>query len=172
MTAIVLPDIDRTTLNELRKRIPDLSEIELPSLPSKKEVGRTADQAIDRLLGRRRTPIWAWVAVAIGLAAAVGVIAAWFAWFRRPTGESTSESEPWTDQAAAGSTEPGGASPDPWPTTETGDSFDRPLATASVRTTVSAMRSPVGSRAGGQRSSVAIDDEIASGTPPYPIEEA
>ena len=40
MTAIVLPDIDRSTLEELKKRIPDLSEIELPNLPSRKEVGR------------------------------------------------------------------------------------------------------------------------------------
>jgi hypothetical protein len=84
MTAIVLPDIDRSTLEELKKRIPDLSEIDL-NLPSRKEVGKTADQAIDRLLGRSRAPVWPWVAAVIGVAAVVGVVGAWFAWFRRPT---------------------------------------------------------------------------------------
>ena len=101
MTAIVLPDIDRSTLEELKKRIPDLSEIELPNLPSRKEVSRTAkevsrsaDETIDRLLGRKRAPIWPWVAAGIGLVALAGVIAAWFAWFRRPAWETTEE--PWT----------------------------------------------------------------------------
>ncbi len=84
MTAIVLPDIDRSTLEELRKRLPDMSEIEL-NLPSRKEVGKTADQAIDRLLGRSRAPVWPWIAAGIGVAAVVGIVAAWFAWFRRPT---------------------------------------------------------------------------------------
>jgi hypothetical protein len=108
MTAIVLPDIDRSTIEELKRRIPDLSEIEL-NLPTRKEmsktakdvgktakdVGKTADEAIDRLLGRKRSPIWPWIAVAIALAAAAGAVAAWFAWFRRPTWES--QSEPWTE---------------------------------------------------------------------------
>ena len=107
MTAIVLPDIDRSTLEELKKRIPDLSEIEL-TLPTRKElnkaakeVGKTAkdvskstDDAIDRLLGRKRAPVWPWVAAGIGLVAVAGVIAAWFAWFRRPTWQSPAE--PWT----------------------------------------------------------------------------
>src|SRR5437867_8835709 len=44
MTAIVLPDVDKSTLEELRKRIPDLSEIELPNLPSMKKVSKTTDQ--------------------------------------------------------------------------------------------------------------------------------
>jgi hypothetical protein len=171
MTAIVLPDIDRTTLDELKKRIPDLSEIELPNLPSKKDVSRTADQAIDRLLGRSRTPIWPWVAAAIGLAAVIGIVAAWFAWFRRPTWESTSE--PWTDQP--GATEPDSTSTstaDPWPATKVEDAFDTPMETAPLRTTASSTRSPVGSRAGAQRSSLIGDDEVATSTPPYPIEEA
>ena len=106
MTAIVLPDIDRSTIDELKKRIPDLSEFEL-SLPSRKDVdraakevgktakdvGRTADETIDRLLGRKRAPVWPWVAAGIGLVAIAGVIAAWFAWFRRP---AWSAPEPWT----------------------------------------------------------------------------
>jgi len=106
MTAIVLPDIDRSTIEELKKRIPDLSEIDLP-LPTRKdvsrtakEVGRTADDTIDRLLGRKRTPIWPWIAAGIGLVAVIGAVAAWFAWFRRPTMET--QTEPWsapTDQA-------------------------------------------------------------------------
>src|ERR1043165_6859305 len=93
MTAIVLPDIDRSTIEELKKRIPDLSEIEL-NLPSRKdvsttakevgksakEVRRTADETIDRLLGRRRSPAWPWIAAGIGLMAVIGAVAAWFAW--------------------------------------------------------------------------------------------
>jgi hypothetical protein len=178
MTAIVLPDIDRRTLDELKKRIPDLSEIELPNLPSKKEVSRTADQAIDRLLGRSRTPIWAWIAAAIAFAAVVGVVAAWFAWFRRPTGES--RSEPWTDQLAEepsiGGTEPDSRPvDDSWPTTKTADSFETSIETEPVGTAVPVMRSAVGARGGSHRSSASSltrDDAISPGTPPYPIEEA
>jgi hypothetical protein len=91
MTAIVLPDIDRTTVDELRKKIPNLSEIELPTLPSIEQVGKTADQTIDRLLGRKRVPVWPWIAAGIGLAAVVGIIAAYFAWFRRPTWKTPRE---------------------------------------------------------------------------------
>lgn len=113
MTAIVLPDIDRSTIDELKKRIPNLSEIEL-TLPSRKDVSRTAkdvgksaDETIDRLLGRKRMPIWPWIAAGLGLAAVIGVVAAWFAWFRRPAWQSTSEpiesdaidSEPWSATA-------------------------------------------------------------------------
>jgi hypothetical protein len=114
MTAIVLPDIDRSTIDELRKRIPDLSEIEL-SLPTRKElnkaakeagkaareagktareVSRTTDETIDRLLGRKRSPVWPWIAAGVSLVAVAGAVAAWFAWFRRPTWES--QPEPWT----------------------------------------------------------------------------
>jgi hypothetical protein len=162
MTAIVLPDIDRSTIDELKKRIPDLSEIELPNLPSKKEVSRTADQAIDRLLGRSRTPIWPWVAAAIGLAAVIGVVAAWFAWFRRPTWESTSE--PFTDQPTADVSEAGSLGG--------ANTWSAPIDTPPVEAAVSSTRTPVGSRAGSQRSSGTGDDEMASSVPPYPIEEA
>jgi hypothetical protein len=95
MTAIVLPDIDKSTIEELRKRIPDLSEIELPNLPSMKKVSKTTDETIDRLLGRSRAPMWPWIAAGIGLVALVGVVAAWFAWFRRPTWQA--QAEPWSD---------------------------------------------------------------------------
>lgn len=108
MTAIVLPDIDRSTIEELKKRIPDLTEIEL-NLPSRKDVdraakevgkaakdvGKTADETIDRLLGRKQAPVWPWIAAGVGLVALAGVVAAWFAWFRRPTWQT--QSEPWTD---------------------------------------------------------------------------
>jgi len=100
MTAIVLPDIDRSTIEELKKRIPDLSEIEL-TLPTRKDVGRTArevrrtaDATIDRLLGRKPAPIWPWIAAGIGLVAVIGAVAAWFAWFRRPAAET--RPEPWS----------------------------------------------------------------------------
>ena len=83
MTAIVLPDIDRSTLEDLKQRMPSLrlADIELPSM---ERAGRHADQAIDRLLGRTRPSIWPWLAAAIGLAAIVGTVAAALTWGRRP----------------------------------------------------------------------------------------
>ena len=87
MTAIVLPDLDRSTIEELRKKIPNLSEIELPELPSMKQVSKTTDQTIDRLLGRSKAPVWPWIAAGVGLVAVIGALAAYFAWFRRPTWE-------------------------------------------------------------------------------------
>ena len=66
MTAIVLPDIDRSTIEELRKKIPNLSEIELPQMPSMEKVGKTADDTIDRLLGRQKAPVWPWIAAGPG----------------------------------------------------------------------------------------------------------
>jgi hypothetical protein len=85
MTAFVLPNLDQSTIDELRKRIPDLSEFDIPKLENVgKDVGKTADQALDRLLGRSRMPVWPWVAGSIALAAILGAVAAWFTWFRRP----------------------------------------------------------------------------------------
>ena len=90
MTAFVLPNLDESTIKELRKRIPDMSEIDLPSLERVgKDVGKTADQAIDRLMGRSRTPVWPWVAGSIAFAAILGAVAAWFTWFRRPASMDT-----------------------------------------------------------------------------------
>lgn len=97
MTAIVLPDIDRSTLEELRDRMPSLklSEIELPSI---EQAGREADRLIDRLLGRSKPSIWPWVAGGIGLIAIVGAAAALMLWLRRPawpTGDpATQPAEP------------------------------------------------------------------------------
>ena len=89
MTAIVLPDIDRSTIEELKKKIPNLSEIELPQMPSIEKVGKSADETIDRLLGRQKAPVWPWIAAGIGLVAVIGALAAYFAWFRRPTWEAS-----------------------------------------------------------------------------------
>lgn len=91
MTAIVLPDIDRSTIEELRKKIPNLAEIELPQMPSMEKVGKTADETIDRLLGREKAPVWPWVAAGIGLVAVIGALAAYFAWLRRPTWEASND---------------------------------------------------------------------------------
>lgn len=89
MTAVVLPDIDRSTVEELKKRIPNLSEIELPAMPSMEKVGKSADETLDRLLGRQKAPMWPWIAAGIGLVAVIGALAAYFAWFRRPTWEAS-----------------------------------------------------------------------------------
>lgn len=96
MPAIVVPDIDKSTIEELRKKLPNLSEFELPKmeLPKLENVGKTADETIDRLLGRQKAPVWPWVAAGIGLVALVGAVAAYFAFWRRPSWETPSE--PWT----------------------------------------------------------------------------
>jgi hypothetical protein len=159
MTAIVLPDIDRSTLEELKKRIPDLSEIELPNLPSRKEVSRaakdvrgTADETIDRLLGRSRAPVWPWVAAGVGLAALAGIVAAWFAWFRRPAWETPAE--PWTA--------------DTYEVEET--IVTTPSEPAVTSTRSSGARARGGSSASTSLTGESIADPI--GSAPYPIEEA
>ena len=88
MTAFTLPEIDRSTLDELKKRFPSLSEVELPKMEN---VGKSADEAVDRLLGRSKAPVWPWIATGIGLVAVIGAVAAYFAWFRRPTWQSTTD---------------------------------------------------------------------------------
>ena len=165
MTAIVLPDIDRSTLEELKRRIPDLSEIEL-SLPTRKEVskaakeagktarevGKTADDTIDRLLGRKRAPVWPWIAAGIGLVAVIGAVAAWFAWFRRPT---------WETQSELGSAD-SYATEQMTMTTPTDSPLDDSISTpaeATVGTTSS-------------RSSTGKSTPDPAGSVPYPIEEA
>ena len=112
MTAIVLPDIDKATLEEWRKKLPDLREIELPTMKevskTAKDVGKTADETIDKLLGRSKAPVWPWIAAGIGLVAVIGAVAAYFAWWRRPSWETPSE--PWaastTDDDLAVATQP------------------------------------------------------------------
>lgn len=87
MTAIVLPDLDRSTLEDLKARMPTLhlAEIELPSM---EHAGRQADRALDRLLGRSRPSVWPWFAAAVGIAAIVGTAAAFLSWTRRPAWSS------------------------------------------------------------------------------------
>jgi hypothetical protein len=83
MTAPALPDIDRAALEDLKKRLPDLSDVDI-SLPRMEEIGRTADQTVDRLLGRSRAPAWPRVLAAVGLIAVLGLLVAWMTWGRRP----------------------------------------------------------------------------------------
>jgi hypothetical protein len=128
MTAIVLPDIDRSTVEELKKKIPNLAEIELPQMPTMEKVGKTADETIDRLLGRQKAPVWPWVAAGIGLVAVIGALAAYFAWLRRPTWEA---SDTW-------STTP--TTPDPM-TPATDDLIDRPATGAGLTAAESSLAS-------------------------------
>jgi hypothetical protein len=161
MTAIVLPDIDKSTIEELRKRIPDLSEFELPNLPSMKKVSKTTDQTIDRLLGRSRAPVW-WIAAGIGLVAVIGIVAAWFAWFRRPTWQAQQES--WSDVADEPSIPPSMAI-DSTPLAAESHDLDLKAVMAEPRTKVSSTKS---SRSSGGLT--AAESSLAS--TPYPIEEA
>ena len=107
MPSIVLPDLDKSTVEDLKKRIPNLTEIDLPNLrkvelPKLATVGKSADESIDRLLGRSRAPVWPWVAVGIGVVAVIGAVAAYLTWWRRPAWESSSE--PWTGAAPESTT--------------------------------------------------------------------
>jgi hypothetical protein len=89
VTAIVLPEID---VEELRKRIPSLAEIDLPSM---QQAGMRAEETIDRVLGRSKMPIWPWIAGFVVIAV-IGSIAATFGWHRRSswrTSESASQPE-------------------------------------------------------------------------------
>ena len=52
-------------------------------LPRLEVVGRTADNTIDRLLGRSRAPVWPWIATGVGLIAVIGAVAVYL-WTRRP----------------------------------------------------------------------------------------
>jgi len=173
MTAIVLPDIDRSTLEELRKRIPDLSEIELPNLPTRKEVGRaakdvskTADATIDRLLGRSRAPMWPWIAAGIGLVALAGIVAAWFAWFRRPTWEAPAE--PWTAATYETEQTTEAAPSEPELSGEyTGELGDPTLAAPRGSTARERSRS---TSIGGSTAGLSTAGSLSSA--PYPIEEA
>src|SRR5262245_63037960 len=77
MTAIVLPDID---LDQLRKSIPSLAEIDLPSL---ERAGAKADETIDRWRGRSSGPSWPWVAAGVFVIGLIGTLVALVSWSRR-----------------------------------------------------------------------------------------
>jgi hypothetical protein len=163
MTAIVLPDIDKSTIEELRKRIPDLKEIELPNLPSMKKVSKTTDQTIDRLLGRSRAPLWPWIAAGIGLVAVLGVVAAWFAWFRRPTWQT--KPEPWSESTEASA----------YPTAMSNDSSALGGTTddLGMKPVMDDKRTPVASTTKPSRGGTGLTEaESSLGSTPYPIEEA
>lgn len=112
MTAIVLPDLDKATIDDLRKKFADLREIELPSMKevskTAKDVSNTAEETIDKLLGRSKAPVWPWIALGLGVVAVIGAIAAYFTWWKRPTWETPAE--PWaastTDDDLPVTTEP------------------------------------------------------------------
>jgi len=93
MTAIVLPDID---LGALRKAIPGLTEIDLPSM---QEAGKRADEAVDQLLGRSRPPIMPLLALGVILIALSGWAAALFTWRRS---DSTIANAPTSDHDPLG----------------------------------------------------------------------
>jgi len=107
MATIVLPDINQSTLNDLRKRFPKLSEVDLPSM---EKVGKRADHQIKRLRGKPRTnPIVPWLAGVVGLIALIGAISALY-WMRRP-GWDASRSTLWgsstpLDDTLGGTDEP------------------------------------------------------------------
>jgi hypothetical protein len=97
-------------------------------MPSIEKVGKSADETIDRLLGRQKAPVWPWVAAGIGLVAVIGALAAYFAWFRRPTWEA---SDAWT-------TTP----PTPETMTPAADDLtDRPVAGAGLSAAESSLAS-------------------------------
>ena len=116
-----------TAVSELKNRLqdlPDLSDIDLSKLdlPRMEQVGRaagrSADESIDRLLGKSRNPIWPWVALGLSLAVIAGAIAAYMAWFRRAPEETTVPATGWTPEPTA----PGSWQSEPTPVSELGTS--------------------------------------------------
>jgi hypothetical protein len=94
-------------VSELKNRLqdlpdlPNLSEVDLPRMERVgRNAGRSADETIDRLLGRTRNPIWNWLAVGLGLAIVAGAIAAYMAWMRRPVVEPVTPGTGWKAAAA------------------------------------------------------------------------
>ena len=104
MKNTVIPDLDRETIERLKQRFPDLSNVELPKM---EEVGKTADQTIDRLLGRSRAPMWPWVAAVLGLVAVIGTVAAYLTWLRRPPMELESTTADTFDRDTLGNSTDG-----------------------------------------------------------------
>jgi hypothetical protein len=86
MKNTVLPDLDHDTIERLKERFPDLANMELPKM---EDVGKTANETLDRLLGRKKAPMWPWVAGVLGLVALIGVVAAYFTWLRQPILETS-----------------------------------------------------------------------------------
>jgi len=115
MTAIVLPDID---LDELRKSIPSLAEIDLPSLA---KAGARADEAIDSWRGKSRGPSWPWVAAGVFVVGLIGTLVALVSWSRRTDALSGTEmsSQPYGSQPYGSETySTESVSTESWPSTE------------------------------------------------------
>jgi hypothetical protein len=117
MKNTVLPDLDRDTIERLKERFPDFSGVELPKM---EQVGKNADETIDRLLGRSRAPIWPWVAAGLGLVALVGMIAAYLTWFRRPATDLDEETLTTTAERAS-MPAPYGSADRAWPPESTSE---------------------------------------------------
>lgn len=116
MKNTVLPDLDRETIERLKQRFPDLSGFELPTMES---VGKSADETIDRLLGRSRSPIWPWIAGVLGLVAIAGAIGAYLTWYRRTPMDMDLDTST-TPQEQVLTSEPYGKSADrAWPSEST-----------------------------------------------------
>ena len=113
MTAIVLPNVD---LDELRKNVPSLAEIDLPSLA---KVGSKADDAIDRWRGRSRGPSWPWIAAGVFVVGLIGTLVALMSWSRRggavlDPDQPDQPAQPYGTESYATET----VTSDSWPTTE------------------------------------------------------
>lgn len=65
-----LPDLSKL---DLMRHLPDLSRVDLPSLET---LGRSADEAVDRMRGRQRRTAWPWILAGIGVVAIAGVATA------------------------------------------------------------------------------------------------
>ncbi|MEO7664035.1 MAG: hypothetical protein ABIV26_02845 [Candidatus Limnocylindrales bacterium] len=93
-TATALRSID-PAIEEIRNRIdrlPDLSQMDLPSLEA---LGRHADEAVDRLRGRQRRSALPWVFAGIGVIAIAGVATA----FVVQTWSRNRADETWPDES-------------------------------------------------------------------------
>jgi hypothetical protein len=81
MSASVKPDIDYSKLEDLRKRVADLTDVDLPAA---EDVGRRAGETVDRLLRRqRRRTAWPQILAVAGLITVIGLLMAWLSWGRR-----------------------------------------------------------------------------------------